>query len=306
MARRTSGQRAGVLGAFYDVLMVTSAQFWIVAVAPFYIGWFLSTRDIWPDGRCVLGLVIVGPLIAGSTLAYNAYTDTRVDIFNPRKAHLAYVQGWLSPAIVLNLARGMALLGLALSLLLGLEFMLLIATSVVLSLLYSSPRTKLKSVAGGDLLVNMVGIGIIMPLAGWAATGETIVKFPWLYLSTIFFALGSLYSLSLVPDRESDRRAGYKTLAVTMGAKWTVWLGFVLLLGSILINVASGLTDYVLNPEIIMRVWPVFVVQIGLYLYYARDPTYPGILATIGSICIAHGVGVGFMLYAMSGWWQLG
>ena len=119
-------------------------------------------------------LEIVGPLIAGSTLAYNAYTDARVDIFNPRKAHLAYVQGWLSPAVVLNLSRGLVFLGLALSLILGVEFLALMATCVLLSFLYSNPRTKLKSIAGGDLLVNMVGIGAIVPLAGWAATGSSI------------------------------------------------------------------------------------------------------------------------------------
>jgi len=297
--------RGGLLDAAYDMLMVTSAQFWIVAAAPFFIGAFLATRDIWPDWRVVLGLIVVGPLVAGSTLAYNAYTDARVDIFNPRKAHLAYVGGWLRPAIVLNLARGLAAAGLLLSLLLGLQFAVLIAVCVLLSALYSSPRTKLKSVPGGDVLVNMVGLGALVPLAGWAATGADVRDFPLWYLLPIFFALGSLYCPTLVPDEEADRLAGVRTLAVSLGPRAVTWLGFALLALSIASNVVCGARGYVLSPGLVARVWPVFAAQLALYLYYGRDITYGGMLATIGSQCIAHGVGVGFMMYALGGWWTV-
>jgi len=297
--------RGGLLDAAYDVLMVTSAQFWIVAAAPFLIGAFLATREIWPDWRIILGVVVIGPLVAGSTLAYNAYTDARVDIFNPRKAHLAYVRGWLSPAIVLNLARGLAGAGLLLSLLLGPQFAVLVALCVLLSVLYSSPRTKLKSVPGGDVLVNMVGLGAIVPLAGWAATGADVRDFPAWYLLPIFFALGSLYCPTLVPDTEADRLAGVKTLAVSLGTRAVAWLGFALLALSIATNVSCGLRGYVLSQGLVMRVWPVYAAQLALYLHYGRDISYGGMLATIGTQCIAHGVGVGFMVYALGGWWTV-
>jgi 4-hydroxybenzoate polyprenyltransferase len=289
----------------YDVLMVTSAQFWIVAAAPFYIGWFLSTRSLWPDWEAVLGLVIVGPLIAGSTLAYNAYTDARVDLFNPRKAHLAYVTGWISPELVLNLARGFALLGLLLSPLLGWEFTLLVALAVLMSFLYSNPVTKLKSIAGGDVLVNMVGLGILMPLAGWTSSGAPLTAFPHWYLLPIFFALGSLYCLTLVPDYEADRKAGYKTLAVTLGRRPVVWLGFAMLVASVATNLASGAMGYVLSPELAMRVWPIYLAQVAMYGYFGREVSYRGMLATIGTQCIGHGVGVGFMMYALAGIWAV-
>jgi 4-hydroxybenzoate polyprenyltransferase len=297
--------RANVFRMAYDVLMVTSAQFWIVAVAPFYIGWFLHSRNIWPDAELILGMVIVGPLIAGSTLAYNAYTDSRVDIFNPRKAHLAYVTGWISPDLVLGLTRGMVILGLLLSLLLGWEFFLLVLLTVVLSFLYSNPTFKLKSIAGGDVLVNMVGLGIIMPLAGWAATGTSITEFPHWYLIPIFFALGSLYIPTLVPDYEADRKAGYKTLAVAIGPRLIIWVGFAFLSISVLSNFLSGVWGYVLSPELVARAWPVYGAQVLLYGRYGRDLSYRGMLATIGTQCIGHGVGVGFMFYALSGVWAI-
>jgi 4-hydroxybenzoate polyprenyltransferase len=298
-------ERASVLRMFYDVLMVTSAQFWIVAAAPFYIGWFLQSRSIWPDADIILGMVIAGPLIAGSTLAYNAYTDVRVDIFNPRKAHLAYVTGWISPELVVGLSQLMVILGLLLSLLLGWEFFLLILIAVLLSFLYSNPRTKLKSIPGGDVLVNMVGLGIIMPLAGWAASGTSISEFPHWYLVPIFFALGSLYIPTLVPDYDADRRAGYRTLAVTLGQRRVLWLGFAFLSISVLTNFASGALDYVLSPALVSRAWPVYGAQVLLYGFYARDPSYRGMLSTIGTQCIGHGVGVGVMFYALSGVWPI-
>jgi 4-hydroxybenzoate polyprenyltransferase len=297
--------RASIFRMAYDVLMVTSAQFWVVAVAPFYIGWFLYTHELWPDAKLFLGMIIVGPLIAGSTLAYNAYTDVRVDIFNPRKAHLAYVTGWISPEVVLGIASGMVLLGLILSLLLGWEFTVLIAIAVTLSFLYSNPRTKLKSLPGGDVLVNMVGLGIIMPLAGWASTGASISEFPHWYLIPIFFALGSLYIPTLVPDFEADRRAGYQTLAVFLGQRPVLWLGFSFLVISVLSNFLSGAWGYVLSPELVARAWPVYGAQVVMYGYFGTDPSYRGMLATIGTQCIGHGVGVGFMLYVLSGVWPL-
>jgi chlorophyll synthase len=306
MSEDVSEGRGSIFRMIYDVLMVTSAQFWIVAAAPFYIGWFLATREIWPDWRIVLGLMIVGPMIAGSTLAYNAYTDARVDIFNPRKAHLAYVTGWISPELVLALARILAITGMALSFLLDLELGVLMTLCVILSYMYSSPRTKLKSLAGGDVLINMVGLGILVPLGGWAASGRDLSEFPLWYLVPIFFALGSLYVPTLVPDIEADRRAGYKTLAVALGPRAVVWLGFAFLMASIISNAVMGWEDYVLTRDLILRVWPVYVAQPILYLYYGRDLTYRGVLGIIATQCITHGVGVGFMMYALSGWWTLG
>jgi len=302
----TAARPQRLLPALYDVLMVTSAQFWVVAAAPFYIGAFLATRDLFPGLRVVLGLIVVGPLIGGSTLAYNAYTDARVDIFNPRKSHLAYVGGWLTPGLVRAIAVGLAGAGLLLSLPLGPAFATLMALCVLLSVLYSSPRTRLKSRPGGDVLVTMLGIGAVVPLAGWAAAGRPVVGFPFWYILPIFFALGALYCPTLVPDYEADRRAGFRTLAVELGPRAAAWLGFALLVASIAANVACGLRGYVLTPGIVLRVWPVFAAQLGLYAYYGRDLTYPGMLATIGSICIAHGVGVGLTMLALGGWWDVG
>jgi 4-hydroxybenzoate polyprenyltransferase len=303
MTREGGDTRGGLFRMAYDVLMVTSAQFWIVAAAPFYIGWFLSTREIWPNLDATLGMIIVGPLIAGSTLAYNAYTDARVDLFNPRKAHLAYVVGWISPKVVLNLARGLVATGLLLSPLLGWEFTVLIVITVLLSFIYSYPKTKLKSLAGGDVLVNMIGLGVVIPLAGWAASGISISEFPTWYLMPILFALGSLYCLTLVPDYEADAKAGYMTLAVALGQKPVVWLGFGLLVASVVTNFACGMIGYVLSPELVVRVWPIYGAQVALFIYYGSDVSYKGMLATIGTQCLGHGVGVGFMMYALAGIW---
>ena len=156
------------------------------------------------------------------------------------------------------------------------------------------------------MLVTMLGIGAVVPLAGWAAAGRSVGEFPLWYILPIFFALGALYCPTLVPDYEADRRAGYRTLAVELGPRAAAWLGFAFLVASIATNVMCGLRGYVLTPGLVLRVWPVFAAQLGLYAYYGRDLTYPGMLATIGSICIAHGVGVGLTMLALGGWWNVG
>ena len=77
------------------------------------------------------------------------------------------------------------------------------------------------------------------------------------------------------------------------------------LLASIATNIVSGLSDYVISQDLVMRVWPVYGTQVLLYAHYGRDVTYRGMLATIGTQCICHGVGVGFMMYALAGVWTL-
>jgi len=42
-----------------------------------------------------------------------------------------------------------------------------------------------------------------------------------------------------------------------------------------------------------------------MYGYYAKDASYRGMLATIGSQCMCHGVGVVFMMYALTGVWLI-
>ena len=97
-------------------------------------------------------------------------------------------------------------------------YLLAYAICVVLSVLYSAPPFRLKSVPGADWLINMWGFGSLTPYAGWAATGLPL-------------GMGNTDSACLLPairrpvpltqiyQFEEDARRGDRTLALSLGRR---------------------------------------------------------------------------------------
>jgi 4-hydroxybenzoate polyprenyltransferase len=127
------------------------------------------------------------------------------------------------------------LLGLLLASLLPGEFQAAYAICLVLSVLYSVPPVRLKSVPGADWLINMVGFGTLTPYAGWAATGLPLHAAPGLVLLGFCPLFAALYPLTQIYQLEEDRRRGDRTLALTLGVK-----------RSLLVSLAAAATGHCL------------------------------------------------------------
>ena len=86
------------------IVSLGGVKFWIVAVAPLYIGWVLAqpaaTRHLFVDDlRVVLGIFVVGPLLGTFTLLLNVYYDMgTTDRVNPRKKYVQVVEEDVSAA----------------------------------------------------------------------------------------------------------------------------------------------------------------------------------------------------------------
>src|SRR3989442_6665659 len=89
------------------ILSLGGVKFWIVAMAPLYIGWVLAqpTTDrhlFVNDLRVVLGLLVVGPFLGTFTLLFNTYYDMRTtDQANPRKRYVKIVEELVDPETLL-------------------------------------------------------------------------------------------------------------------------------------------------------------------------------------------------------------
>src|SRR5205823_8597279 len=62
------------------IVSLGGVKFWIVAIAPLYIGWVLAqpsgARHLFIDDlRVVLGIIVIGPLLGTFTLLLNVYSD---------------------------------------------------------------------------------------------------------------------------------------------------------------------------------------------------------------------------------------
>src|SRR5437773_4644543 len=80
------------------IVSLGGVKFWIVAIAPLYIGWVLAQppggRHLFIDDlRVVLGIIVIGPLLGTFTLLLNVYSDMETtDRVNPRKKYVQVVE----------------------------------------------------------------------------------------------------------------------------------------------------------------------------------------------------------------------
>ena len=168
----------------------------------------------------------------GGTLAFNSAYDRDVE-------DVAYLSAPPEPPP--ETARNALLLmtvGTVLGLAAGTLFAMITAVCVLLSVLYSHPRTRLKGVPGADLAVNALGYGVGTTLAGLVAgahaAGASTAPDPggW-WLSCGFGLLfGSFYPMTQLYQIEADRERGDRTLASALGVRSSLALASALGLGA--------------------------------------------------------------------------
>jgi 4-hydroxybenzoate polyprenyltransferase len=113
----------------------------------------------------------------------------------------------------------------------GVEYMIFLATSLVIGTIYSFPPFRLKGRPVLDILSNAVGYGILAFGIGWI-TGSDFSAEVFLYSIPYFFAAASVFTISTVLDIEGDREDGAITTGVKFGEKNTLVICFTLLLFS--------------------------------------------------------------------------
>ena len=282
----------------YSALHLMGIEFWIVAMGPFFIGWVIASNQFFPDIRGYLGLVTIGPLLGGFTFLLNDYSDMQMDSEHRRKKTSPLLKGVIEPETILLTSIAMAVMSLFLALALSLEFTLIVLCIVILSLLYSHPATKLKAVGGSDIVINMVGIGLLCPLGGWIMGGRNPFEFPVFFLLSIIILIGALYAPTTVADYDVDKTHKIKTLAVRLGPKKTIYLAHILLTIGIASLMIEAWFDYVITRPMLYKTWPFLAIQPVFYLIFLRKPTYSNILAALVLVSIAQIVGnILFLLY---------
>jgi 4-hydroxybenzoate polyprenyltransferase len=156
-------------------------------------------------------LWVVG--LNGGTLALNS-------AFDQDEGDIAYLRSPPPPPRRLaTFGAGIMLAGFAGALLLPMAYWLIYGLCVVLSVLYSVPPFRFKSVPGADWLINMWGFGTFTPFAGWAATGMPVGTVGKLVLLAFCPLFAALYPLTQIYQFEEDARRGDRTLALFLGVR---------------------------------------------------------------------------------------
>lgn len=308
-------------------------QLWVVTIFPLYMGWVLASRELAPglglwvalgqragaegvtlgEGLATLGawagvawpfvaaLVCVGPLVWGSTLLSNNYWDLRADRANPRRQGDPMVRGLVSGRQALWGARVLGALGLAVAALVGPLFLGAMALCLLLSWAYSAPPLRLKARAGFDVLVNVVGIGVVCTLAGWSLAAP-LDGFPWPFLVLPVLLLASAYIPTTLVDYPTDKAFGVTSIAVRLGPERAFWLGFALAVLSNLVFLAAAAFGYVITWDVYRYLWPASVAELLAYLGLRRWDDLRRFALSLALAVASFGAGMLVFLLHYTGW----
>ena len=245
LARRL-GRR--IAGRHFDYVLFMRPAQWPILTAQFAVGvlcapemhalimthslrrLLLPGPGLWAQGGVLAWLAWI-ICLNGGTLAYNSAWDRDV-------ADVAYLRN--PPTPPRHLATfGLLLmtLGVVLAAPVDGRYAWLTALCVLMSVLYSRPRPRLKGRPGADLIINMIGYGGGTTLAGlltgqalaYASPAPLAAQSWWLVIG--FACLfGSFYPLTQLYQIADDRARGDRTLATVLGVPRA--LDLALLLGA--------------------------------------------------------------------------
>jgi 4-hydroxybenzoate polyprenyltransferase len=186
---------------------------WPVMAAHTALGWILAAGLRVPTGRAWLGIASWVVLLNGGTLALNS-------AFDRDEGAIAFLRHPPRPPRHLALvAVGLMAAGLALTWQLPPRYRTLYLICVVMSAAYSVPPFRLKSVAGMDWVINMLGFGTLTPYAAWAISGRPLAGAVALVLWSFTPLFAALYPLTQLYQMDEDRARGDRTLALRLGAR---------------------------------------------------------------------------------------
>jgi len=210
---------------------------WPIMTVHFLMGTLLAVGLDISWGKLALGWFIFVVLVNGGTLAINsAFDQDEGDVGylkSPPKApkYLRHVSGAMLAAAFL------------LGYLLPWVFAWATAVCVLMSILYSVPPARLKALAGWDLIINMLGFGLLTPLAGWGLTGQPLTPWFWKICIGFGFLFGALYPATQIYQIEEDWARGDRTLVIRLGAKASLIVALLMVFAAHLMFVwAAGTT----------------------------------------------------------------
>jgi len=195
---------------------------WPIMTAHFLLGSLLAVGIDLHWSSTLLGWFIFVILMNGGTLAINS-------AFDKDEGDIGYLKSPPEmPKYLLHVSTAMLLAAFLLGYLLPPVFAWATAACVLMSVLYSVPPARLKSRAGWDLVINMLGYGLLTPLAGWGLTGIPLTSWFWKVCIGFAFLFGALYPATQIYQVEEDAARGDRTLVITLGITQSLYAALLL------------------------------------------------------------------------------
>ena len=159
-------------------------------------------------------LVMTGlSLLAAGAYWLNQVYDVETDRINDK---LGFLQaGYLSDRTLMAAFVIVSTLSLLLAVWISLSTLVIFSQLFLLGYLYSTPPFRLKDRAFWGLFANAWSFGFLVPLTivpGLTEHNSGLLG--WDNPIYFLYSVGAIYLLTTIPDRDGDRKAGKRTLAV--------------------------------------------------------------------------------------------
>ena len=261
-------------------------EFWMVGFTPFFIGYVVSSKELY-SFDLFYGFLIIA-ILTSSTFVLNHICDIELDKKNPRKEFSLLVRGSVSLKTSWILFWILQLSCIILSLRFNLEFLYCILGLTAISFAYNMEPFRFKSRPGLDLVSNGLSLGLLIPLAAWSID-QPLLEFPKLFfLSTICYLL-ALYCPTMAIDVEFDKSFGIQTFATKFGAEFTMKLSWFFTICGVSILLLSGYLEiYPWNFDLLVWTGWLLIIEIFVHYFYlpiTPNPTYN--VVAKGSIILA-------------------
>ena len=231
------------------------AGYWRTLYVPlFAIPGYIKTA-LFPNGYFWLSFVSFS-LLMGAVYIINQIVDRDSDRVN-QKLFLIPL-GIVSLKLAYGMVIFLVLISFGIGLLFGTNYVILLAISFFIGVLYSVRPFRLKGRPIVDMLSNAVGYGVLAFGIGWITDDCFTID---LLIRSIpyFFAAATIFTSSTILDREGDRKNGAITTAVKFGTTPTLIISLLTLLVALVS--ALLLRDYVITITSIIGL-PLLVVAL--------------------------------------------
>ncbi len=226
----------GLAAAARRAFLATRPAFFTAAVLPVLVGTAWAVANLHHFDGVLLALALAAMVLAHAAAnVYNDVGDDQIGADADNTSHIypytggsRFIQsGLLSRRemvwLAVGLATGALALGLVLSLLRGPGVILFGLAGLGLGLLYSLPGAQLSARGIGEAAVA-IGFGALPVIgAAWLQTGRFDLGVALICVPVSAWAAAILI-INEVPDVDSDRRVGKRTLVVRWGARGAQWI----------------------------------------------------------------------------------
>jgi len=219
----------------------------------------------WVVVKVTLGTLMAAVLNAASNVL-NQVTDFEADAINKPARPLP--SGRVGAGEALRLSGWLYVVAFLLAAAVGPQCCLLAGTAAILTVAYSAPPLRWKSVPYLANLVIAIPRGLLLKVAGWSCVRDFGRLEPW-YIGAIFglFLLGATTTKDFA-DQKGDAAAGFRTLPVVHGPRRAAWMIAPFLVVPFLLIPYGVAHGYLSGNPIVLHALTALLCAWGAYVVY--------------------------------------